>query len=140
MLKHNFFSQKKGFTLLEILVVIGIIAVLVGLATTSYSTAQKKARDTKRKSDLRTIQNCLEQYYSYNNNFKYNGSLPTGSGLVSTGTLPTVLNCGSTALTTPKDPINDSNYQYLVTAITADSYRITATLEQGTIYEVTNQQ
>lgn len=55
---------KKGFTLLEMLVVIGIIAILVGLGTTSYSTAQKKARDAKRKSDLKAIQNALEQYYS----------------------------------------------------------------------------
>lgn len=46
------------------LVVVGIIAILVGLGTMSYSTAQKKARDAKRKSDLKAIQNALEQYYS----------------------------------------------------------------------------
>jgi prepilin-type N-terminal cleavage/methylation domain-containing protein len=55
---------KKAFTLLEMLVVVGIIAILVGLGISSYSTAQKKARDAKRKSDLKAIQNALEQYYS----------------------------------------------------------------------------
>jgi len=53
-----------GFTLLEMLVVIGIIAILIGIGTVSYSTAQKKARDAKRKQDLNAIQNALEQYYS----------------------------------------------------------------------------
>ena len=59
---NNFF--KKSFTLLEMLVVIGIIAILLGLGAISYSTAQRKARDAKRKSDLKTIQNALEQYYA----------------------------------------------------------------------------
>lgn len=54
----------KAFTLLEMLVVIGIIAVLTGLGAVSYGTAQKKSRDAKRKSDLRVIQNAMEQYYS----------------------------------------------------------------------------
>jgi len=41
--------MKRAFTLLEILVVIGIIAILVGLGSVSFSTAQKKARDTKKR-------------------------------------------------------------------------------------------
>jgi len=58
------YIYQSGFTLLELLVVIGIISLLVGLGSVSYSTAQKKARDAKRKSDLQAIQSSLEQYYS----------------------------------------------------------------------------
>lgn len=59
--------SKKGFTLIELLVVIGIVAVLVSLGTISYNTAQKSARDTKRKSDLRDVKLALQLYYnSYN--------------------------------------------------------------------------
>lgn len=94
---HN---MKKGFTLLEILVVIGIIAILVALGATSYSTAQKKARDARRKSDLKSIQNALEQYYSICN-FQYPFS--------GTGNLSGSLTCGSTTLITyPTDPLNTS--------------------------------
>ncbi len=46
------------------LIVLGIIAVILSVLTVSYSTAQKKTRDAKRKSDLKTMQNTLEQYYS----------------------------------------------------------------------------
>lgn len=56
--------KNKGFTLLEMLVVIGLIGVILSLGATSYSTTQKKARDSKRKSELRAIQSSLEQYYS----------------------------------------------------------------------------
>lgn len=57
-------KQVKGFTLLELLVVISIIAILITVGLTSFSTAQKKGRDAKRKSDIKEVQNALEQYYS----------------------------------------------------------------------------
>lgn len=62
--------KNKGFTLLELLVVIGIIGVLMALATVAYSTAQIGGRNARRKQDLIAIQNALEQYYSVNS-FKY---------------------------------------------------------------------
>lgn len=68
-----------GFTLLEMLVVLGIIASILGVGLISYSSVQKKARDTKRKQDLKTIQNALEQYYSVCN-YRYpliEGNLPS---------------------------------------------------------------
>ncbi len=56
--------RHKGFTLLELLVVIGIIVTLVGIGTVSFSAAQMKARNAKRKADLETLYKALEQYYS----------------------------------------------------------------------------
>jgi type IV pilus assembly protein PilE len=112
---------KKAFTLLEMLVVIGIIGILVGLGAVSYSTAQKKARDAKRKQDLKAVQNCLEQYYSYNNNFKY----PDYSSWPSSFTS---FNCGSSTLTAPSDPRNSSPYVYTISS-SSDAYTICATLE-----------
>src|SRR3989338_6984910 len=72
--------MKKAFTLLEMLVVVGIIAVLVSIGTSSYSTAQKKARDAKRQSDLKSFQNALEQCYSVNS---YAYPTITGGGTTS---------------------------------------------------------
>ena len=49
---------------MELLVVISIIAILITVGLTSFSTAQKKARDSKRKNDIKEVQTALEQYYS----------------------------------------------------------------------------
>lgn len=58
--------MKKGFTLMELLIVIAIIGILVSVSTVSYSSAQKKGRDARRHTDLKAIQNAWEQYYADN--------------------------------------------------------------------------
>ena len=105
----NFY--RRSFTLLEMLVVIGIIAILVAMGAVSYSTVQKKARDAKRKTDLKAIQNVLEQCYSINN-YLYpdlSGGL-TGSATCGTSTLtyPTTDPLGSTYVC---NSCNTSSYQ-----------------------------
>jgi len=55
---------KRGFSLLELLVVIGIVSILLAIAAASYSTTQMKSRDAKRQADLKNIQQAAEQYYS----------------------------------------------------------------------------
>jgi len=66
-------KKEKGFTLLELLVVIGIIAMLVSMLSVSYSSAQKRGRDSRRRSDTKAMQDALEQYYA-ENTYSY----PTG--------------------------------------------------------------
>jgi prepilin-type N-terminal cleavage/methylation domain-containing protein len=57
-------TVKRGYTLLELLIVIALIGILVTIAAVSYSSAQKKTRDSRRTTDVKSIQNALEQYYS----------------------------------------------------------------------------
>jgi len=52
----------KGFTFIEILVVVTIIGVLTAIGVTSYRAATKKSRDGKRKADLEQIRAALEMY------------------------------------------------------------------------------
>lgn len=60
--KKKNWSIAKGFTLMELLIVIAIMAILVSLGAASYSTAQKSSRDARRRSDMKAIQNAVEQY------------------------------------------------------------------------------
>jgi prepilin-type N-terminal cleavage/methylation domain-containing protein len=53
----------RGFTLLEILVVVAILAVLVSIGAASYQRAQKNARDNRRAQDLAQVKIALEQYF-----------------------------------------------------------------------------
>lgn len=57
-------KQQKGFTLIEILIVISIIGVLSALTLVGMGGFRASGRDARRMSDLRQIQNGLELYYA----------------------------------------------------------------------------
>ena len=59
--------KQEGFTLLELLIVIVIIAILALLIIPNITSAPKKARDTKRKTDITTLRKGLEEYFVNNN-------------------------------------------------------------------------
>jgi len=61
MKKH---IAKKGFTLIELIIVMGVLAMLVTMVTLSLTGKRERARDARRQSDLKTIQTALEQYYA----------------------------------------------------------------------------
>lgn len=54
--------KNKGFTIIELLIVIAIIALLILFPILTYANYSKKARDTQRKNDLNTINSALQQY------------------------------------------------------------------------------
>lgn len=61
----NFYKQNlRGFTLIELLVTISIIAILTVIGIVVYTSVMKQGRDSKRQSDLRSLQSSLEQYYA----------------------------------------------------------------------------
>lgn len=61
--------NKKGFTLIELMVAISIIAILSTIGIVSFTQAQRVSRDTKRKQDLRSIQSALELYRITNGSY-----------------------------------------------------------------------
>lgn len=53
-------QRQKGFTIVELLIVIVVIAVLATISVVAYSGIQQRARDSQRKSDLAAIAKALE--------------------------------------------------------------------------------
>lgn len=124
---------KKGFTLLEMLVVVGIIALLVGFAALSYSTVQKKARDARRKSDLKAFQNAMEQCYSINS-FAYPSV--SGNGLTTISMDCPIASGQDMTITDP----STKTYTVINSSPVGTTYSVSVTLEDTTVYTINNQQ
>lgn len=67
--------KSKGFTLIEILVVISIMAVLAGGLIYSTNNARDKGKDSVRKQDLKSISAALTAYRADNNHWPPNDLL-----------------------------------------------------------------
>jgi general secretion pathway protein G len=59
----------RGFTFIEILVVVTIIGVLASIGIVSYQSVNEKSRDNKRKADIESIRSALEMYRADNGNY-----------------------------------------------------------------------
>ncbi len=120
----------RGFTLVELLIVIAILAILSTLGISNFQTARIKARDLSRKSDLQTIAKSLEAYVNDHRSYplsdvdhkiicKTGSSCNWGQPFTDdTGTIYTA------AL--PSDPVG-ATYQYIST--TGASYTLYAHIE-----------
>lgn len=61
--------MKKGFTLIEILVVIAIIASIIAIAIPNYLSARQRASDTKKKQEMAQLKIALRLYYNDYNSY-----------------------------------------------------------------------
>ena len=99
--------MRKGFTLLELLVTISIIGLLLGIGAVSFSTAQKRGRDSRRQGDMKAIQKSLEQCYSLDTAYPQAGSVESGDPLTCVGSTVTMNQV-------PSDPQPAGSYTYTV--------------------------
>lgn len=67
--------MKRGFTIVELLIVIVVIAILAAISIVAYNGIQQRARDSQRKNDVAAIAKALKLYRVDNGDL-----LTTGSG------------------------------------------------------------
>jgi len=117
MSKKSIFSNR-GFTMVEVLVVIAIIGILSTLGIRSFTSSQIKSRDLRRKADLTSIAKTLEAYL---NDY---GSYPSND---ETGK---IMGCGSAAAaaacTWGSEFVDDNNTLYML--------QLPADPKQGNVY------
>jgi len=77
-------KDKKGFTVIELLIVIIVIAVLAGIAVPTYNIVQSKSRESATKTEMSAIAKGIALYADDNEAYPQNGSIDALSQSIST--------------------------------------------------------
>ena len=126
--------KTKGFTLIEILVVISIVGLLSSVFLVGLSGFRSRGRDARRLADLKSVQQGLEIYYTRCNFYPGTTNCAAGTNPTSwadtgesvTNVLTGTSNLGITKV--PNDPLAGNDYLYGVTT-GGQGYVIGAKLE-----------
>lgn len=120
-------KKYKGFTFVELLVVITIIAVVFAAGVVSYTSISKNSRNARRKADIEAIRQAVEMCRSIT------GVYPTPP------IYPSITCSGNTTMkNTPKDPkATSTEYTY---SPSGSGYTLYTDIMEGSTahYEVTN--
>ncbi len=111
-------KSKKGFTLIEVLVAATIIAILTAIGIVSYTSINRRSRDTRRKSDLEQLRSALEIYRTDN------GFYPsTGNGSWAAASDLSTLLVSNYLPAIPTDPQSTTSvYRYRALELTGANY------------------
>lgn len=66
-------TSRSGFTVVELLIVIVVIAILAAITTVTYTGVQNRARDSARKQDIATLVKATQLYYVDNGDYAQAG-------------------------------------------------------------------
>jgi len=108
---HKYKSYRRGFTLVEIMIVVAIIALLASIAVPNFLRARKRSQASRILEDLRQLDGATDMYAIENN--KTTGMNPTFSDLKA------YLKTGSVLYSTGADIFGDSYGPYTVDTVIA---------------------
>src|SRR5262245_21915919 len=111
-MKNN--APQAGFTMMELVVVISILAILAGALIPRVASRMASARDARRMTDIHAVRDALDQFYLDH------GHWPAGHANSSYGgwdvsqdgdLIPELVEKGYLS-EAPRDPVNDDTYHY----------------------------
>jgi prepilin-type N-terminal cleavage/methylation domain-containing protein len=118
-------KNSKGFTIVELLIVIVVIAILAALVLNSFRGVQERARDTKRRTDVNAQASQLEVYYTDNGGYPlFTGQINTDSWITS--------NLKGADLNAWRAPNQTTNSMVNSSSPTKDQYGYTPLQDDGT--------
>lgn len=110
--------RTNGFTLVELIVTVAIVAILASVAIPSYQEYVSKGRHSDAQGALMSFANAMERHFSSNNSY-----------LGAAGSQAAPANTGSPWIFPSEAPIDGANktYDLTISAATATSYTLRAT-------------
>ena len=119
-LYRNLHKKEKGFTLVELMVVIIILAVLTGIAIPSYLALRNRARIQATRSEMQNIGTAIAIYEA-------DVGLPATGMVALTTALETVPIAGEGAYMSPVPQTDAWNVAYVYVLVDATHYTLTST-------------
>ncbi len=101
--------SQRGFTIIELLVVLAIIGLLISGVLVGLSQARIRAQDTRRMEDIGQLQRALALYATTFHRYPIAAATTTLTG---TDTVSTALISAEAIPAIPKDPNASRSYQY----------------------------
>jgi prepilin-type N-terminal cleavage/methylation domain-containing protein len=110
-------SRERGFTLIELMIVVAIIAILAGILIPNFVNARAQAQTSACESNLRSIATSLELVYADQQSYE-----PNGQAQFNADPADFTSAAGTTYLNnTPKDPAAQDQSQYYTVKVTTQS-------------------
>ena len=109
-------KNKKGFTIVELLIVIVVIGILATLVIVTFTGIQQKGRNTQRQTDIKALNGYVESFYA-----EY-GFYPTGADMQNPDFISKYMKgLDPKALLDPKQPQDGDATVTIATAAVADN-------------------
>lgn len=119
-------SVSEGFTIVELLIVIVVIAVLTSITVVAYNGIQSRSRDAKRRDDIGILERALEAHYISKGSFTQPEAMCSDTSYGGLGACGDTSPAGDWAPNSdlrdlitdgimnklPVDPINNATYNY----------------------------
>jgi len=119
---------QKGFSIIEIIVVLAVIGLIGSIIFLQIESARTKARDAEREQEIRVVKDALAIYVVNAKLYPVYTGLLTGADMVSGALI-----ASDAIRAIPLDPLNVGNYRYSYSSTDGIVYTLTYYLETDTI-------